>query len=240
MATSSAFVRPSSGRTRNHRAERTHSPHAGEAADPAAARQPEQDRLRLVVGMVRGDDVVGADRQGVPQQQVVARDARPLLQAALGLRPASSATSHAASRACAGGRSHRVGFGAGLGAEPVIDGRDADRRRRVTCPPGRGKMQEGERIGAAGDGQQAGRRARHGREQRRKIERRRRRSVRAPQVAGHWRRLASRSAPDFAVVALGYLRPISPKVAQACSLAPSAFKDWPSRSMASGARGAEA
>ena len=56
--------------------------------------------------------------------------------------------------------------------------------------------------------------------------------------AQHWTRLASLSASALTpAAAFGYLRGSSAKVAQACSLAPSALSDWPSRSMASGARG---
>src|SRR5262249_12444907 len=54
----------------------------------------------------------------------------------------------------------------------------------------------------------------------------------------HCARLASRSALVLTMAgAFGYLRGISPKLAQACSLAPSAFNDWPRRKRACGARG---
>ena len=54
----------------------------------------------------------------------------------------------------------------------------------------------------------------------------------------HWFFLTSFSAAARILAgAFGYFRPTSPKAAQACSLAPPiAFKDWPSRSIASGAR----
>ena len=48
--------------------------------------------------------------------------------------------------------------------------------------------------------------------------------------------LDSRSAARIVFDAPGYLRPISAKEAQACSLAPRALSDWPRRSMASGPR----
>ena len=61
--------------------------HAAQSGDPGPAQETEQHRLRLIVGVMGGQQRVGADRLGMIDEQPVARFARALLQAARGLRP---------------------------------------------------------------------------------------------------------------------------------------------------------
>ena len=60
--------------------------HAAQSGDPGPAQETEQHRLRLIVGVMGGQQRIGADRLGVIDEQAVARLARALLQAARGLR----------------------------------------------------------------------------------------------------------------------------------------------------------
>ena len=109
----------------------------------------------------------------------------------------------------------------------------------LETPAALGEQHEGDGIGAAGDGEEYAARAAPAGEQGGRVEARGargRRVVGRAACAQHPARFISRSAPRLAALAAGYLRPTSPSVAQACSLAPIACSAMPRRSIESGAR----
>ena len=209
--------------------------HTGEAGGTRTAQQPEKDGLGLIVGVMGGQHGGGTLGPGAGGQQRVARVAGAFLQACLGFGalPHEQAVGNAQAGTPAG---DHLRLGAGLRPQPVIDRRGNESRpswrKRGHCP---GKMDEGHGIGPAGDGEHEHFGIEEGREARKALivgGDGRRRSA----SAQHDRRLASRSAPlRTATDAEGYLRPTSPQVAQACSLAPRRSSARPSLTSASGA-----
>ena len=60
--------------------------HAGETGNPAPAQQTEEDRLGLIVGMMRGHEIIRTDLCGIGAKKRIARLSRTLLNCRLGLR----------------------------------------------------------------------------------------------------------------------------------------------------------
>ena len=58
-----------------------HDIHAAQASDAGAAQQAKEHGLRLIVGVMGGEQRLGADRPRIVDEQTVARLARALLQA---------------------------------------------------------------------------------------------------------------------------------------------------------------
>ena len=101
-------------------------PHAllgdgGEAVEPAAALEPHEEGLGLIVEVMRGDERRNVMRMAIGGHEVVARLPRALLQAAAltcALRPGENRMGETESLRHA--RHHR-GFLARFGTEPVVD-----------------------------------------------------------------------------------------------------------------------
>ena len=197
--------------------------HSREAGKAAAAREPDQHRFPLVVGMVRHGHGLGAYRSGVVEQQGIAGGARLFLHAGRRLF-AAPGEDGVIKAEIARPAADLERFGARFRPQPVIDGRGMERDAGPRIPPAPRETRQRQRIRPAGNRDQQAREAFETGEQPIRVE-----SVRGQQEAF----FASRSAASFSAGgALGYLRGISEKKAQACVLAPSALSDMPSLTMA--------
>ena len=156
--------------------ERDRGRHAGEAADPRTAQQPEQHGLRLIVGVMGGDDDIGADPSRAGAEQGVARRARKLLDSALGLGPGPFEAVMGQAEA-PGERGDRLRLGGGARAQPMVDRGDGDRRPAARGRPARRQDQQCGRIGSAGHREQQALRRSQRRQQRRDPRRRKRRGT---------------------------------------------------------------
>ena len=133
--------------------------HSGEAGETAAAGEPKQHRLRLIVERVRRQDMFVSATQGRFRQQLITHVARRLLQAGFRFR---AAPMHRAMRHAEPARQalHRRGFAARFRPKPVIDRDGGKFWRRTLQPllqslgPACGKNKERSGIGTARDREQ--------------------------------------------------------------------------------------
>ncbi len=129
-------------------------PHAGETGRTAAAQQPQQQRLGLVVPGVRDGDRHGALVVLDPAQEGVALAARRLLEAALlGARALADAAAPGAQRHAERGAQlvTEGGVVGGAGPQAVVEVR-GDELEAAAAAERRERVQERHGVGAAGEG----------------------------------------------------------------------------------------
>ena len=211
------FRRLQEGPRQRHRAAGSDVGHPRQTGDASSPRQSKEDGFGLIVGVVGGNNRLGSDCRRAVDEQGVSRVARPLLNARGGFFPRPDQMMVLKAK---GSRpvADESGFGAGAGAQAVIDGGDFDPALGAASPLRRHKHQR-HRVRPSGNGEQDGVILFQ------KIEGGRRRQG-PGSACQHWvfllsRSTASRKRPSAA----GYLTPISLKAAQACSFAPRAASD---------------
>ena len=137
------------GTQMGHIAERRRGLHPGKTAEPAATQQSEENRLRLIVGVMGGEEKVGAEPMGMAQQQVVAHRTGAFLNASPGFFALPSQDFMRKAQVLGPNR-HKLGLGAGVLTKPVVDRGNED-RCRMPAGPSRCQPHEGNRIGPSGN-----------------------------------------------------------------------------------------
>ncbi len=202
--------------------------HPRQSGKRAACGEAHQDRFGLIVTGMGGEDEIDARSSGMFREEAVAGCAGGVLKA--GLRLVAAPAQHLMGQAQRVGRApDGLGLGGGVRPQSVVDrGNKQGNLRPQAC----GGVHQRRRIGAARDGQEHLCRPARLQPGAERVENRIVRSGHAVQRA----RFCSRVTPwRTPVPAFGNLRSSSARVAQACSLAPSAFRDTLSFSIASGA-----
>ena len=127
--------------------------HPGKTANAAATQKPEENRLRLIIGVMGGEKVVGADPMGMLQKQAVTRRSGAFLNTGLRLFALPSQNRMRQAELSGPGR-HLLSLGPGVRTKSVVDGSHED-WRRMPASPLRGQPHEGNRVGSSGDSEKS-------------------------------------------------------------------------------------
>ena len=131
-----------------------HRPHPGKPGDSAAVRHAHQHGLGLIVGMVGGDDAIGANLTGVTDKQPIAGGARLFLQSGDGLLalPDQNGVGNSKPLRQSG---DVLRFRLRFGPQAMVNCSGENfGAGRVGGAPICGEFQKGRRIGTTGDRQQ--------------------------------------------------------------------------------------